>query len=165
MDENTDETAAQANTEDEKFFGVSRVYVKDLSFEAPNAPRVLEMGTQQPRVELAMNATARPLPRKRPKGDVRVEVTLKLHLHIAADEETRFLLELAQCGVFVSKGHSVTELTELLENDAPRALFPFARAFMWTVIGHAGFPPVLLRAADFDTMLAKVDVDLEQMDA
>ena len=63
------EAAARQNTQPQ--LNVVAQYIKDLSFENPNAPRSLTTG-QQPQIGIQINVNAKPL------SDTDIEVTLKL---------------------------------------------------------------------------------------
>ena len=120
-------------------------YIKDLSFENPNAPRVFTLLQQQsPRMEVGIDLSASRL------QDRVYEVSLKLSAHPKANENSVFVVELEYCGL-VSIGDSVPEqeIEKLLFIEAPTTIFPFARRIIADATRDGGFPPLLINPLNF----------------
>jgi preprotein translocase subunit SecB len=117
-------------------------YVKDLSFENPNAPRVLMAG-QQPQINIQINVEARPL-----EGED-IEVVLKLDGKAELNGQVMFNFELAFGGVFRIRNVPQDSLNAVVMIECPRLLFPFAREIVASTVRHGGFPPLLLDPVDF----------------
>ncbi len=121
-------------------------YIKDFSFENPNAPHVyqaLSKGAPEIKVDVDINLTVL---------DPRVfEVVLALRVSATMSEKTAFLVELDYAGI-AQIGKSVPEeaLEPLLFSETPRHLYPFARAVLAKVTGDAGFPPLFVNPIDFE---------------
>ena len=128
-------------------------YIKDLSFENPNAPRVFAMLQQQaPRMEVAIDLSASRLQERI------YEVSLKLSAHPTADNKSVFVVELDYCGL-VSIGETVQQedIEPLLFIEAPSMIFPFARRIMADVTRDGGFPPLLINPLNFTELFQQRD--------
>jgi len=122
---------------------VNGQYIKDLSFEAPHAPNIFsELQGRQPDVPISIDLQARPL------AENVYEVLLHLKIEGRLDDKVAFMIELAYGGVFTV--HVPAEhLQPMLLIEAPRILFPFARAIIADATRNAGFPPLMLQPIDF----------------
>jgi preprotein translocase subunit SecB len=116
-------------------------YVKDLSFENPNAPRSLNPG-QQPSVNLQINVTANPI-----GSDVEVE--LKLEGKAEAAGTVMFSFDLSFAGIFRIQNVPQESMHPLIMIECPRLLFPFAREIIASVVRNGGFPQFLIEPVDF----------------
>lgn len=117
-------------------------YIKDLSFENPNAPQILGEG-KAPEIGVAINVNARPL------GGNDVEVELKLEGKGSYGDRTAFIVELAYAGVFRIENMPPDVMQPLMLIECPRLLFPFARQILGDATRNGGFPPLMLEPIDF----------------
>ncbi len=136
---------------------VNAQYVKDLSFEVPNAPEVFSTMRTQPNVNINLDVQARRLQ----EGQEIYEVTLQIRAEAVeapatpnggatnADAKPVFIAELAFCGVFTLNGVPAESVEPVLLVECPRLLFPYARNILADVTRDGGFPPVLLQPIDF----------------
>ena len=122
--------------------GVLAQYVKDLSFENPNAPAVFQWQTQ-PQTEVNFNIATQVA------GQDLHEVTLKVDITAVAEEGTAFRIELLYAGLFALKNLPPEQLQPFLLAEAPRLLFPFARKIIADAAMEGGFPPLRLDPIDF----------------
>jgi len=118
-------------------------YVKDLSFENPNAPEILLQSPGQPDVEISVNVGARNI------GDGQFEVLLNLGAKANAAEKALFLVELTYAGIVSCPGADANDVNPLVMIEAPRLLFPFARAIVSDVTRDGGFMPLNIQPVDF----------------
>lgn len=118
-------------------------YVKDLSFENPNAPRVLTQMRQPPDVQVTVDVSARGI------GEDVYETMLTLKAEAKNGEDVCFVVELSYGGVFSTKNAPKELVEPLLLIEAPRLLFPFARAIIADATRDGGFPPLLVQPVDF----------------
>ena len=118
-------------------------YIKDLSFENPNAPEILMESPNQPDVEITVNVGARPL------GDAQYEVMLNLGAKAKADEKALFLVDLTYAGIVSCPGTEAADVNPMVMIEAPRLLFPFARAIVSDVTRDGGFMPLNIQPVDF----------------
>jgi len=117
-------------------------YVKDFSFENPNAPQSLMPG-QQPQIGIQINVDARPL------ADSDVEVSLRLEGKAEHQGNIMFAFELTFAGVFRIQNVPQESLNAIVLIECPRLLFPFAREIVANAVRNGGFPPLLLDPVDF----------------
>ena len=121
-------------------------YIKDLSFESPNAPEILMGSPNQPDVEITVNVGARPL------GDAQYEVMLNLGAKAKADDKALFLVDLTYAGIVSCPGTAAADVNPMVMIEAPRLLFPFARAIVSDVTRDGGFMPLNIQPVDFVTV-------------
>src|SRR5674476_878846 len=95
-------------------------YIKDFSFENPNAPQSLTVGTQPPQIGIQINVNAKPL------SDNDIEVTLKLDGKAETDGKLIFRFELEYAGIFRIQNVPQESINALVLIECPRLLFPFA---------------------------------------
>jgi preprotein translocase subunit SecB len=126
--------------------GILTQYVKDFSFENPNAPRSLAPSSQQPRININIAVEAAPL------TETDVEVTLRLEGKADAQGMVLFGFELLYAGVFRVLNVSPDSMQPTILIECPRLLFPFAREIVATGTRNGGFPPLLLEPVDFVTL-------------
>lgn len=120
-------------------------YVKDLSFENPNAPQSLQMETA-PRIEINVNVNARRL------SDDMFEVELKIDARAFNGDAAAFVVELLYGGLFGLRNVPAEALEPFLVVEAPRILFPFARRIVADATRDGGYPPLLLEPIDFASL-------------
>ena len=130
------------NGEDTPQVGMISQYVKDLSFENPNAPAVYQWQTQ-PQIEVQFNIGTNQL-----AEDV-YEVALKIEVLARAESNTAFAVDLLYAGLFAIRNLPTEQLQPFLLAEGPRLLFPFARRVVSDAIRDGGFPPLLLDPIDF----------------
>ena len=118
-------------------------YIKDLSFENPNAPRVLMEGSTQPDVEITVNVGAQLIDKDQ------YEVTLNLAAKASSEEIALFLVDLTYAGLVTPEGVNADEINPLIMIEAPRLLFPFARAIISDATRDGGFMPLNIQPVDF----------------
>ncbi|MFN3287526.1 MAG: protein-export chaperone SecB [Sphingomonadaceae bacterium] len=121
-------------------------YIKDLSFENPNAPRSLQGGQEQPRIDVGVNVNARKA------TDELFEVELKINVGAKTSEMGIFALELLYAGLFALKNVPDEALEPFLIVEAPRLIFPFARRIIADATRDGGFAPLMLDPIDFASM-------------
>ena len=126
-------------------FSIEKLFVKDLSVEVPNAPKIyLERDT--PQVEIQMNTAANPIDEGYFEVVVSVTVTAKLA------EKTVFLVEASQGGVFQIRNVPQGEIESVLGITCPNILYPYLREVVSDAVVRAGFSPVLLNPVNFEAI-------------
>lgn len=126
-------------------FNIEKIYIKDLSLEVPNAPRVF-LQAESPQVEVQLQQAVEQI------DEVLYEVTVTVTVTAKSGDKTMFLAEAAQAGIFQIRGVSPQDLEPVLATVCPNILFPYARETISDVITRAGFPPVLLAPVNFDAI-------------
>lgn len=128
--------------------GIQKLYVKDLSFEAPNSPAVF---TEQlnPSLELHFANAANAL------GNDLHEVVLTVTATVKQADRTIYLVEVKQAGIFTVSGFAEQLVPAILATACPNALFPFAREAICDVVGKGGFPQLLIAPVNFEILYAQ----------
>ena len=121
-------------------------YLKDLSFENPNAPLSLAPQQQQPDINISVNVNARNL------GPSDFEVELHLDAKATADGKVIFAADLLYAGMFRLENFPANLLHPAVLIECPRMLFPFARQILADATRNGGFPPLMLDPIDFTVM-------------
>lgn len=145
----TEENQAAAAAENNgPMMSLQKLYVKDASFEAPNAPQVFqEQG--QPEINLNMNQKVNKL------NDEAYEVTLTATVTCKVNEKTAYLVEVAQAGIFNMKNFDEQALHQTLGIYCPNVLFPYVRQEVSNSVVAGGFQPLVLQPVNFEQMYAQ----------
>ncbi len=125
--------------------GVLTQYVKDFSFENPNAPRSMA-NAQQPAINVNIGVEASPL------SETDIEVILRLDGKAEAQGMLLFGFELLYAGLFRLQNVPAESMQPTVMIECPRMLFPFAREIIATATRNGGFLPLLLEPIDFVTL-------------
>ena len=118
-------------------------FLKDFSFENPNAPRSLTPTETQPAINIQINVGVQQL------APTDYEVSLKLEGKAESEGSILFAFDLTYAGVFRVQNVPQQTLQPLIMIECPRLLFPFAREIVATAVRNGGFPPLLLDPVDF----------------
>lgn len=118
-------------------------YIKDLSFENPNAPKSLEPRQQAPEINIQVNVEAKQF------SETDFEVGLKIEGKASEGVSVLFQFELAFAGMFRLQNIAAQDLHPIIMIECPRLLFPFARQIVGDAVRNGGFPPLLLEPIDF----------------
>ena len=155
MSETSPAPLAQPQGQPQQPLTVNIQYVKDLSFEVPNAPAIYSTLRAQPNVAINLDVQARRVQ----EGQDVFEVTLQIKAEATeppaagatngAQAGAVFIAELSYCGVFTLAGVPEESVEPVLLVECPRLLFPYARNILADVTRDGGFPPVLLQPIDF----------------
>ncbi|WP_375398824.1 protein-export chaperone SecB [uncultured Sphingomonas sp.] len=145
-DQDTSSSEPLANGADNApTIGMISQYVKDLSFESPNAPAIFQSETP-PQIEVEFGIGAAQV------GEDVHEVTLKIEVKARSAEQVAFIVELSFAGLFGVRNVSLDALQPFMLGEAPRLLFPFARRVLADAIRDGGFPPLMLDPIDFGAL-------------
>lgn len=137
------ESQEQAN---EPEFGIQRLYLKDLSFEAPNSPQVF-LDEWQPELDMDLATKANSL------GDDNHEVILTVTVTVKMKDKTIFLVEVHQAGIFTIKNFPKNQKRPMLGSFCPNILYPYARETVTDIVVRGGFPQLYLTPVNFDALL------------
>lgn len=147
MTEQNNNAAAQAE-EVTTQFSLQRIYIKDLSFEAPKSPEIFREDWS-PDVELDLNTRQRAL-----EGDFH-EVVLTLTVTVKTGEEVAFIAEVQQAGIFLIQGLDEASKGHALGAFCPNILFPYARETLDGLVIKGSFPALMLAPVNFDALYAQ----------
>lgn len=132
-------------------FSLEKIYVKDMSFEVPNAPEVFNEEQAETKVDMNLQNSHRQL------DDHNFEIALHVTLRAAIEDKTLFLIEIEQAGLFVIRGYADEQLRQLISATCPAALYPYVREAISATIGRGGFPAILLQPINFDALFARAE--------
>lgn len=131
--------------ENKQQFGIRKIYVRDMSFEVPNAPAVFS-GEWKPEVKVDLDTRNTLIAENTYETVVRVTVTAK------QGDKTAYLCEVEQGGVFVLSGFDEKTLDALLGSYCPAQLFPYAREAVSDMVTKGGFPQMVLAPVNFEAL-------------
>jgi len=126
-------------------FNIEKLYVKDLSLELPNAPKVF-MEADSPQLDVQIHNESAPV------TDTLYEVVVTVTVTATAGDKTLFLAEVAQAGLFSIVNVPAAELEPLLGIGCPTILYPYVREAISDLVTRGGFPPVLLAPVSFEAL-------------
>ncbi|WP_198246844.1 protein-export chaperone SecB [methane-oxidizing endosymbiont of Gigantopelta aegis] len=136
---------AENTTNEEKQFSIQKIYTKDISFETPNAPQIFT-GQWEPAVDFNLSTHAEPL------EDSMYDVNLTITVTVKTNDQTAYLVEVKQAGIFSLAGFSEQEMGPMLASFCPNILFPYAREVVSDLVTKGGFPQLLLAPVNFDAL-------------
>jgi len=126
-------------------FGIQRIYTKDVSFESPNAPDIFRK-EWKPQIKLDLNTATRAL-----ENDA-FEVVLTLTVSAKIEDQTAFLCEVQQAGIFSVSGFPDETREQMLGAYCPNILFPYAREAIDNAVIKGSFPALMLAPVNFDAL-------------
>jgi preprotein translocase subunit SecB len=124
---------------------IQKIYVKDVSFEAPSLPEMFTV-EYKPQIKMEMNSKSRQV------ADDNYEVILTISVKSEIDEKTVFLAEVQQAGILLVKNVNDEQLQHTLSVMGPETLYPYVRETISSLIGKTGFPPVQLAPINFQAL-------------
>ncbi|KID54991.1 preprotein translocase subunit SecB [Pseudoalteromonas luteoviolacea CPMOR-1] len=129
-------------------FNIQRIYTKDVSFETPNSPAIFQK-EWAPEVKLDMDTRSAKL------DEGVFEVVLALTVTATIGEETAFLCEIQQAGIFSVGELEELQLAHMLGAFCPNILFPYAREAVASLVNRGTFPQLNLAPVNFDALFAQ----------
>ena len=136
--------AESAQQQDQRGITIHTQYVKDLSFENPNAPRIYVNMKESPSAQVSIDVQGTRL------QENTYEVVVNAEVKATQQDQTAFVIELKYGGLVTLSGEITEEQREtLLLIEVPRYLLPFARNVISDCTREGGFPPLLINPVDF----------------
>lgn len=130
---------------EEMVFQIQRIYTKDISFETPSAPNIFQQ-EWQPEVKLDLDTSSSEL------AEHVYEVILRVTVTASVAEETAFLCEVQQAGIFSIDGIEESQMAHCLGAYCPNILFPYARECITSLVSRGTFPQLNLAPVNFDAL-------------
>jgi preprotein translocase subunit SecB len=130
----------------EKRISINKIYLKDFSFESPQAPAVFRSGEWKPQTNLNLRSSHNDL------ADDLHEVLLTITVDAKDGDTTLFLVEIQQSGLFEISGYDKEEFNAIIGSFCPNILFPYARESIAGIIQKGGFPEFVLQPINFDAL-------------
>ncbi len=143
----TDDTSAspEALSSKSPMFTINAQYVKDLSFENPNIPGLMQLETE-PSVEMNIDVKGTKL------NDNLYEVVLTMTCKGNSGDVALFVAELSYASLVSLNSVPDEQIQRLLVVDCPTLMFPFARTIIAEVTRDGGYPPILMQIVDFNAI-------------
>ena len=141
-----DEQAAAQEQAPQQQLTLQRIYTKDVSFESPSTPKIFRQNWQ-PNVNVDLNTKS-----SRIDEEGNFEVVLTLTVTAKIEEDTAFLVEVQQAGIFYMVGIEGEPLRQVLATVGPNILFPYARENIDSLVIKGGFPALMLAPVNFDAL-------------
>lgn len=132
---------------DQPQFSIQRVYLKDLSFETPQGPEAFKKQLH-PKVSQDLNTKTSQV------EDGIFEVALRVTINLKDGDDTIYIVEAEQAGLFNIKGFSEEQFPQILNITCPGILFPYLRETLDNVVTKGSFPALLLPPINFDALFA-----------
>jgi preprotein translocase subunit SecB len=150
---------SETNTETPKReFALQRVYTKDISFETPNAPGIFQT-EWKPDTKVNLNTEVQKL------SDAVYEVSLSVTVTTSLGEQTAYLAEVKQAGIFTMNGFPDQEMGPMLGAFCPSQLFPYVREVLSDLIMKGSFPQLVLQPVNFDALYVQHQQELAKKSA
>jgi preprotein translocase subunit SecB len=148
MAEENNQEAVQQEEQQQAQFQLQKIYMKDVSYEVPNAPQVFQEDGQ---VEIKMNLAQKVDNLAEGVHEVVLTVTVTANL----GEKTAYLAEVQQAGIFAINGLNEQATHAALNTLCPHTLFPYARRAITDLVADGGFPPLVLQPINFDQIYSQ----------
>ena len=144
MTDQNDQQATQTN--EAPIFRLQKLYIKDISFENPNAPEVFTTPQGEPKVEVNLGLKNRKI-----EGDALYEVGISITANITHGDDSKslFMIEVEHCGVFTIKNIPDEHMKAVLAVDCPTMMFPYTRQIISQMSVDGGFVPFLMEPVNF----------------
>jgi len=148
-------------SEESKIISITKIYIKDFSFESPKAPQVFRSGEWKPQTDLNLRSSHNAIEDEKTLH----EVVLTITVDAKEEDSTLFLAEVQQAGLFEIGGYDEEEFGAIVGSFCPNILFPYAREAIATVVQKGGFPEFVLQPINFDALYMQSQQQLAQQQA
>ncbi|RLJ18925.1 protein-export chaperone SecB [bacterium endosymbiont of Escarpia laminata] len=145
----SEEKQEQPNRE----LSIQRIYLKDVSFETPNSPSVFQK-EWKPETNVNMNTEVNTL------SENVYEVVLNVTVTTKVGEQTAYLAEVQQAGIFSISGFADQEMGAVIGSYCPNLLFPYVREAISDMVTKGSFPQMILQPVNFDALYAQHQQEL-----
>jgi len=137
-------------TDENKHISINKIYLKDFSFESPQAPQIFGTTEWKPQTNLNLRSGHSPITDN--LHEVVLTITVEAKKGDAEGDPTLFLVEVQQAGVFEVAGYNEEEFKAIVGSFCPNILFPYAREAVAGMIQRGGFPEFVLQPINFDAL-------------
>jgi preprotein translocase subunit SecB len=134
------------STETKQQFAIKKLYVKDVSFESPTSPKSFSYKKWEPKIDLNLGNKQAHI------DDDIYEAVLSVTATVSIEDETAFLIEVHQAGLFQIAGFEDEQKSYLLGSQCMNILFPYAREVISDMSVRGGFPPLVMSPVNFDAL-------------
>ena len=156
----SEEKKNEQQGEDLPAFRMQKMFIKDLSFENPNAPGVFLEQDANPRVDINLHVKNQKL------DDSNWEVSLSITASFKGKEDkTIFIIEIEHAGIFMIRNIPEEHMPALLAVECPTLLFPFTRQVMSQLAVDGGFMPFLMEPVNFMALFQNQQKQAQEAEA
>ena len=147
MAKRNNEVKTEEQQEVQPVLQIERIYVKDVSFEAPNLPHIFHQ-EWKPKLGLDLNTETVQI------GENLYEVSLNISVETTLEDsgDVAFICEVKQAGVFTISGLDEMQMAHCLTAQCPSMLFPYARELIASLVNRGTFPALNLSPVNFDAL-------------
>lgn len=146
------------NTENPPHISIISQYIKDFSFENPEAPNSLARTDKAPDVELSLDLSIS----KVQDMENTYEVAIQIEASAKTEKMTLFVVELVYAGMFALQNIPEDQHEAVLAIHCPNMIFPFARRLISDITQESGFQPLRIDPIDFARMYHKKMMEAEE---
>lgn len=137
--------------QDTPHISVNAQYIKDLSFENPNAPGILAVDQEEaPKINLHLDLHVSSMPE-----EDYYEVEIAIEAEAKLKDQRMFLVDLKYAGIFHIINMQDDQRELVLAVHCPALIFPFARKIIADVTQNGGFQPLMMDPIDFGALYMK----------
>lgn len=151
----------EKKSEDSRNIAISKIYVKDFSFESPQAPDVFRSADWKPQTDLNLRSSHSAIEGE----DDLHEVVLTVTVDAKDGDTTLFLVEVQQAGLFQIGGYTEEEFGAIVGSFCPNILYPYAREVVASTVMRGGFPEFVLQPINFDALYMQSRQQVAQQEA
>jgi len=134
-----------ANTGDTPQFRLEKIYLKDLSFESPNAPEAFFIQSPESNVEMKLRMTNKNVDESHWEVCIEIQATVKE----AKSDKVMFIIEIEHAGVFFMQNIPEEHMQQIMHVECPTILFPYTRQIASQASVDGGFMPFLMEPVNF----------------
>lgn len=147
MSEQNQDIAKNEAQENQAVLQIQRIYVKDVSFEAPNLPHIFQQ-EWKPKLSFDLSTEAKQI------GEDLYEVCLNVSAETTLEDsgDVAFICEIKQAGVFTISGLEDMQMAHCLTSQCPNILFPYARELVSSLVNRGTFPALNISPVNFDAL-------------
>ncbi|MCI7479459.1 protein-export chaperone SecB [[Pasteurella] aerogenes] len=147
MSEQNQDVAKNEAQENQAVLQIQRIYVKDVSFEAPNLPHIFQQ-EWKPKLSFDLSTEAKQI------GEDLYEVCLNVSAETTLEDsgDVAFICEIKQAGVFTISGLEDMQMAHCLTSQCPNILFPYARELVSSLVNRGTFPALNISPVNFDAL-------------
>ena len=142
----------------EPFFSIEKLYLKGLSLEIPNAPRIF-LEREAPNIDVQLNTDTMVI------DEGLYEISLTITATAKLQDKTMFLVEAVQAGIFQIRNVAQDDLKPVLGITCPNIIFPYAREAISDVVTRSGFPPLILNPVSFEALYQQRETEASSQPA
>lgn len=137
-------------------FQIHKIYIKDISFEVPQGAYAFK-NEWKPELNVQLDSHFTKMDQ-----EDHYEVVLKITCDVKCSNETAFVAETHQAGIFAISNLDETQLDHALKSFCPNILYPYAREVISDVVMKGGFPQLCLSPVNFDLIYQQNQENLKE---